>query len=657
MLRQTVRSSDIARCFVDDGDDLQMTPSFLPNEENSSLSGNTSVAVSAVVKKPFAPSRRQDPKLFDQDCASDSSSIHSDDGSHAVRQHSGVPRHRSNRLSVIEKVISTNAVKKGLNNAHKLLGTRNVKSFLLKTSSSRTLNDYQEMEETDESTDSPFVAADLPVDQSFRSIRSARINVASGRSLLVRQNAQVTGRPSAAQHEWDIGSVVSSTESPSSKNVSSSRSGRNLVWNSGGRSVRSDISRLTGDSFRSRHSDFSIARAMFTGPGGQNLLGVTDEDGDMTNTLEEEEGDLPSITFLKRIQKERSPIAKGRNQRVKDFVLSADDDFSQISELNLRGANSDDGLFSPRAGVLPVRERVLSDSEFLFEMRKRRLLEQGRDGPPVAAETLDEMRPSPTNIARSVSYSDFLFPPPTDDFDQVLRPRCFSESNIVDVDIVDGGGINKFLDDFGFDKDTSPNIPRRGVAVPNEFHRLLMEGASKLPGLVLPAFGRAKQPRHGTDSIPLLSDHDDDHYSVVPPSSCFEEEEEGSPSAAGSFKQAIQKTRTHSASNVALKNGSFVKPQQQQQQQQVVPMAIEPIRAPLQAISRVSVATATNAAHAAKIIASALRPPVVASLPSRNSKAYDYYWTTKDDASTAGDASQHEVLWTLGGGDSFDDMF
>ena len=662
MLRHNVRSSDLARCFVDDGDDLQMTPSFLPNEENSSLSGNISVAVS-VVKKQSVPSRLNYPKLCEQDCGSESSSIHSDKGSYIGRQNGEIPRHRSNRVSVIEKIISTNAVKKGLNNAQKLLGTRNVKSFLMKSSSSRTLTDYQEMEESEETTDSPLGSAGLPVDQSFRSIRSARINVASGRSLLVRQNAQVMGRPSAAQHEWDIGSVLSSTESSSSKNASSSRSGRNLVCDNGGRSVRSDISRLTGDSFRSRYSDFSTAGAMFIGPEGRNLLGVTDEDSDMSNNLEEEM-EAPSSTFLRRIQKERSPVAKGRNQRerVKDFVLSADDDFSQISELNLRGANSDDGLFSPGTGVLPVRERVLSDSEFLFETlrRKRRLsLEQARDSLPVTEEIVDHMETSPTNLVRSVSYSDFLFPPPIDELDQVLRPRCFSESNVEKVNIADGFGMNKFLDNFDFEKDTSTNIQRNGTTVPNEFHRILMEGASKLPGFVLPTFGRAKQPRRGTDSIPLLSDHDDDHDTVVPhssggPDSSFEEEELGSASAAaGSFKQAIQRPRTNSASNLEVKKGSCVK---QQQQQQAVLVA-EPRRAPLQAISRVSAVTATNAAHAAKKIASVLRPPVVASLPSRASKAYDYYWNTSDEPSTAGDASQHEVLWSLGGTDSFDDMF
>ena len=53
-------------------------------------------------------------------------------------------------------------------------------------------------------------------DTSVQSLRSTRRNVATGRSLLVRQKAQVIGRPSMAKADWDIGSV-SSSDSGSSR--------------------------------------------------------------------------------------------------------------------------------------------------------------------------------------------------------------------------------------------------------------------------------------------------------------------------------------------------------------------------------------------------------------------------------------------------------
>jgi hypothetical protein len=199
----------------------------------------------------------------------------------------------------------------------------------------------------------------------------------------------------------------------------------------------------------------------------------------------------------------------------------------------------------------------------------------------------------------------------------------------------------KFLENLDFD---ISRLQRNVASAPTEIHRMLKEGASKLPALVLPAFGRGIQPRgggKGTDSIPLLSGHDDDD-SVMPPPRRLSDSgfDVSTPPRNGGFEQAIQRPRTNAASGGVPVKDSFIR------------QASEPMRIPLQAISRVSTATATNAA---KMFASALRPPVGASLPSRTTKAYDYYWSTNDEAST-GNAS-HEVLWNLSDNDSFDDMF
>jgi len=604
MLRQSGRASDLARSFVDDGDDLQMTPSFYPSEENSSIAGNMSVTVSVHTKKRFTPSKRNGLKSLDEDIdrTTDASiSDHSDEvSSIGDDETTDVPyERRSHRRSLtLEKVIQSNkAVKKGLDNAQKLLATRTVKSFLMKKSlSSRALTEYQEIKESEDGPENPPILSSLSQSgrSSIRSIRSGRINIATGRSLLVRQNAQVMGRPSVAQQEWDIGTIYSSSESSSSvvSTVSRRRRGSSSTseFDIGGRSVRSvrsDISRLTGDSFHSRHSDFTMSRAMFIDQlVGPNLLGGTtdEDDDDIVNTVEEHEEDFQVNDYPEDFHRLgwNTDQSKPLRRKVNDYVLSAEDDFSQISELHLRGANSDDGLFSPRAGVLPVRERVLSDSEFLFEMlrRRRRLSAEYNHDSPYNQDDIETDQRSPNNLIRSASFSDYLFPPSTSDIDstQQQRPRCMSAGHVENIThSEDGDGMN-FLKDLDFIKDTitPPNIPQRSIPMSStDLHRIWKEGTSKLPSLHLPAFAKGKQSKGGhrrTDSIPLLSAHgddeddgDDEETSVKvtkkPLSSRFvynkdddddddeneEHQNRTAPSSSskldGSFQQAIQPTR------------------------------------------------------------------------------------------------------------------
>jgi hypothetical protein len=655
MLRRNQRASEIAKYLVDDGDNLRITTSCVENEENSSIVGNASMAMSVVYER-LKSSEAKETKSHEEDLATDSSSDLSDDGSYSRQPKGEVPRYPGlKNATTFENVFGTKAIKKGLSNAEKLLATRGVKSFLLKRTPLQTSflssPKYQEMEESGDMARSPTLYEASSNKKSQRSVRSARLDVATGRPMLARQNAQVMGRPSAAHHEWEIGTVLSPSQSLSTRKSPSRRSGKSIAWDDGSHSVQSEISHLTGDSFRSKRSGYSESRAMYIEPDGGNLL-MASEDDDETNSASDD-GDIPNKAFFEKFRQERilrysqsaaSPLNQRDTRVVDDFVLSADDDFSQVSELNLRGANSDDGLFSTKTGIQTVRQRVMSDSQFLFEMlRRKRLIstEQGLNHGPHEKEDAVWAPRTPTYLVRSASFSDYLFPPLVDDFDQAQRPRCFSENNIEYFDSDEDGAGMQYLEHVEFDKEvTSSSTQRNFAAAPAEFHRLLKDSASKLPALVLPTFGRGIPLRgvaKAADSIPLLSDHDSSPVSMQPPrrlsDSCCEE---GNPPVAGGSDDAFlrrPRQRTNSAASGAAVKESFIR------------QAVEPMRAPLQAISR--------ATTAAKIMASSLLPPAAVSLPSKTSKAYDYYWK-KDDEDSEGD---NEVLWSLSKDDSFGDMF
>ncbi|KAL3921376.1 MAG: hypothetical protein SGILL_002778 [Bacillariaceae sp.] len=81
-----------------------------------------------------------------------------------------------------------------------------------------TMQQYQEMGEEEEE------ATQANDSVTLMTLRSSRYNIGTGRTMLVRQNAQVFGRPSAAETRWDISSSLSSSGSSSNKGLARQRS-------------------------------------------------------------------------------------------------------------------------------------------------------------------------------------------------------------------------------------------------------------------------------------------------------------------------------------------------------------------------------------------------------------------------------------------------
>lgn len=653
-----LRTSGIAQSWVDDGDDLHMTPSFLPSEENSSVVGNASVAPSTSVHEkpseyPFFDVERESENRRDNDM--ENSSVQSTACEGGVGENS---RERSKSFNILRE--RTKDWKK----PQKFVLPRRIKRFIspAKGPLSHHLpihpknGTYQEMLEDPTEHHNPS-----NLDESMRSIRSTRIDVGTGRSMLVRQNAQVKGRPSVAQQQWDVGSVVSSTgSSASNSSISSRRSKRNITWNNADNSVRSDISRLTGDSsLNSKRSPYSMSRAMYMGPNPDNnfLLGATEEEEEeeafeMTSSQNDEFfknlSHMPQASSTNHTvhDENRDDVGEGDRMLTETVVLATLDDLSQISELNVLGSHSDDKLFSPRAGIMRGRERVMSDSEFLLEMQRRklrfykddaRILEsyncepRGQDGLAISPRLVVP------GLSRTASYSDFLFPPTETNSDHIQKQRCLSESNMEEimVDVLEKKAVDRYLDDFDYNisRDGARNSTSAATAT-KELHRLLKENTSKLQILALPGFRRGQARRlEGAelDSIPLLSDSE---YASKTPTlisdssvSVFEE--------GGMDDEEVNKQMLRTSGS---------------------PENIGDItsRSPLQVLSRVSSAT-VSATNAAKMIASVIRPPVASIMPMRSSKAHDYYWNTGDDESD-GDASG-QILWSLSEHDSFEDIF
>ena len=93
-----------------------------------------------------------------------------------------------------------------------------------------------------------------------------------------------------ASTDWDIASL----SSEGSGSAKSAQSRRSIAWDNNSRASDSDLSNLTGDSFRSRHSNYSRSRAMFLSI-GNSLLGEAESE---TSEKDPDDIDLTNDTIF-----------------------------------------------------------------------------------------------------------------------------------------------------------------------------------------------------------------------------------------------------------------------------------------------------------------------------------------------------------------------
>ena len=447
------RASKLALTVLDDGDDLHITRSFCPGEENSSTAGNLSVMMP---QQSILPSSWNAKSSTDSDNDSVSAEQSDSDSEEETRQ----PPKRA----ILKHIPSL--AKRSFSHPRKL--SRKFSSMLSRQWSLRTMEDYQEFGQNDPTTTDGSSASWIDDSSIAHSIRSSRINVATGRTMLIRQKAQVFGRPSAAHTDWDLASL--SSRASSSGNNSSSRSRRSIsfeAYNSSGRSVESDMSHLTTDSFRSKRSRMS--RAMYVTPSGNNSLLGESESETSDNDLD----DLTNSTILSGsgIDDNCASVARKWNsletvQEESDFIW---DDHThlpaivekRISRMSNEGSNAGasarrqnktfatgtekwEMLSSLSTSPSIRRSRFCSDSDIVFEVRRGEqnlfdFSESGdRAGDPdidslFGAELDDDIESSEGNgrmEARFRTFSDSFINPRTDYWDDDEGPPSIERQEI-----------------------------------------------------------------------------------------------------------------------------------------------------------------------------------------------------------------------------------
>lgn len=209
--------SKFAHQVLGEGDDIHITESFQPTEENSSTIGNASIMEPPPLLSPVkvdtkkkngqtrggptksgegadvSPKRRQE----------DGSVIHSTDEGDEENESD---KKNLSRIRTVIRQLSDNRRLLPLRFRQPAAATFPIRSSLLSVAA-----EYQEMVEEDTREIATQANSDTAV-----SLRSSRNNLGNGKSLLKRQNAEVFSRPSAAHAKWEISSSLSSSDSSNS---------------------------------------------------------------------------------------------------------------------------------------------------------------------------------------------------------------------------------------------------------------------------------------------------------------------------------------------------------------------------------------------------------------------------------------------------------
>lgn len=389
------RISRLANRVIDDGDDLHITDSFRPIDEASSTIGNNSFVSTPKNHLLDHLHFLASPKNSERCETSVASTESSDELLKQQQQQHAKKSNFSDRL-LPSRLWPWRRSRRRLAPLHINPLDARRQSIVEK---------YQEFE-------NPPPTPPTRQLEKAESFRSHRLNVADGKSLLKRQNAQVMGRPSMAQVEWDVGSSFSSESSGSRRRVMTLDNSNCCGW--------SQVSVMTDD-LHSVHSHRS--RAMFTSP--KSLLGAPpievggDEDEHDENippklqpiSLDEcapsrhpipQRKKGPMLAEVKeheeihwegnkaQFQADETPEEYLKAREVVNNLLKREAETPRMGKWDFfttSSGSSDEWPVSPVNQDGNIRERIFSDSDILFEKQRQRSagFQDGSDSSPSSA--------------------------------------------------------------------------------------------------------------------------------------------------------------------------------------------------------------------------------------------------------------------------------
>jgi hypothetical protein len=669
MLSIRDRDSKLAHSVLDDGDDLFITGSFRADEENSSTIGNSSYMEPPPKTSPISVKARSE----DGSATSVASSLLFD--AETVKQE----KRKVPRLPFPSNLLRT-----------RRFWPWRLNPMLLRQRHAKVLKEYQEIIEEEDSPKTDLDSA------TVHSIRSTRFNVATGRSMLVRQNAQVIGRPSMAQTDWDVGSSFSSDSG-------STRSRRSLSCdivrsNSG----ISDISHLTTDSFRSKRSDFSPSRAMYvSGPG--TLLGDTQSE---ESDDEQDENTTPNNKFFneghaKHNSTEQTKL-RGKDTRILQKVSEEEECEEGTTTPNTTAARkfvnrvlhrNEDGqhratefwelfatLSSDEWPTSPpddfenaVRDRIFSDTDVLFERQRQRSEQQefgfetslaspsvnrilkdlkGKEPCSVglsweSVRVMKEATSLNTASTRKRLMSDpqfeLSFRPALDAASCQTRTRIHSDSDFTSTAELMRPSPQSRV------RESPPVVSQRRRATSvSEYssgpRKSRDEGCSERHGRSAIEAGAFEHPRSR-----FYSDSD-----ITTASAAMVQTR----STLNWRVNTMATSRNRKNSDSEISTGSFGSTRSIAGLSEQTPKAKDERPAARQPLQPLSGLSSPNALSAARMIASALRPIPTPTLPLPSTQCNDYYWNDDSDSDPSSPSGE-EVLWSLSMSlslDSLDDI-
>ena len=623
------RVSKLATSVLDDGDDLCITPSFVASEENSSVIGNASCfepmkSNNEAAKKPQSDDDNTTPA---SSTINDQEDDDTNDKSKRILQ----------KLPFSGNLRYTKSFRPWRLNARLLRG-----QSLYKT--------IQEYEELVEDVSPTFEDSDA---SSIHSIRSSRRNVGTGRSLLVRQNAQVIGRPSMAETQWDIGSLSSESSASTRRGI--------LTRNRSDDSVSSDISHLTGDSFRSKKSEFSMSRAMYIDNSGA-LLGETIIEA---SDDESDENESPNSIFFADFRptgfsEEKSQLSRDKiNALLSVFKKQNQNQYNLLQEETVYAGESENGkkhpddlYTTPAQGAMEntQRQRIFSDTDIVFERQRQRsewkaydhLASQNEIDSPLSSErnvlingerprTLsDSMTRNEVSIAserKRISRRQRLMSDPLFDSSRTLcssRTRGISDSDI-SVRSERSRSSRAARSRESASLDTSEKKQQRG----SEWITTRRRNKDK----EIQTRVRSRLSSDSELTMASVRNVSTLNWPLQPQNA-----------------SRSQRPRTKSDSEMSGRSGTPEFSMASRSKRADEDDATQRAMRSLESISALSSPTALSAARQ---IASALRP-ALAPVPARSLESRDYYWNHDSDSDSSSQQGQ-EVLWSLAS-ESFDDI-
>jgi len=328
--RETISSP--AHYAIVDGDDLHITGSFEESEENSSTVANVSCHT-----RSFAIGNSNKAKVTTNHSVDISRDDNIQDGQKGDKQ---FPKKSKKFMKILRKL--------GQSRRLLLLSSKFRQKSSLFRSSTNTVPDYEEIIENEFGHKEQYNSVNDS--ETILSLRSSRNNVRTGKSMLVRQKAQVISRPSTAHSNWEI-SQSHSSDSKSYRNLM--LRGKSLVLDDSSIGGMSDMTEDTSSFYGfSNKAHLSFRRTpMFVNADTYCIDEDEDEDGSENDSEE----------------KDSSPSSDGTIERAYDFreLSPLYDDVESTAEDCF-------GLQSPvvnekQVTRLPlcdgIRKRVYSDSD------------------------------------------------------------------------------------------------------------------------------------------------------------------------------------------------------------------------------------------------------------------------------------------------------